>query len=838
MPNDARAEAPSATAGKVVVEPGDTLSAIALEELGDADRYPEIFEASNDSVQPDGGRLTDPDLIRPGWELTLPTSTEEGVEADGAGNAAGPTDAPTLTEPEPPEPSAAPTPPPSVEPPAAAPSASPVTPPPTPAPAPTPTSQPLPQASHSAQSPAPEATNGWLLPSLTGAGTVLAAVLYLALRANRRSQLRFRTPGMLIAPEPAEVAPVDRTTRIVGGQAVPRIQALDRLLRSLATTVVDPSRYPPLLAVELTADAAFLHLAEDATLPEPWTGAGTRWTAPLDIDVPDTDVLAPYPMLVSVGAGDAGTVWLLNLERFGVLNVAGTTADALRFGRHIAAELALAPWSTLVQVHTLGFGDELADLDEFRLLPYPVGDASAFEAVTRSVRGSDDYDPEELHVVVIASGAVPTDDIAQLIEAVTAHEMRPGAAVVTLADESSESVAVLEVDGSRLRVPALRIELRAPGLTQAEATSVVEIVRVTRTRANVPVPVDDLLTEAYGALINATGALREPLVDERPAPDEPAGPTSLLPDPATAYTESAATTEEDVAVLAPPVPQVTTDPVLAADPTLNDDLHLWRMGDKCPVPRVMLLGKLRAAAHGVSQEVSERKHHYIELMTYLWSHPRGVTSATLSDEFGYTRERARVEVSHLRKYLGADPRTGESYLPIAPGTRERTQNGWTGYTLHGVLFDVDLFRRLRARAQARGADGLPDLVAALRLVRGEPFADLRADSWTWMFEGERLDQEFAAAIIDVAHLIATRAIKDGDLPTARRAAEIALSASPYDEISRLDLAKVAELEGHHAEAAQIRGEGIFQRTDDYRAPLDPSERTAKITVAPRRTGSS
>src|SRR5690625_1554641 len=203
---------------------------------------------------------------------------------------------------------------------------------------------------------------------------------------------------------------------------------------------------------------------------------------------------------------------------------------------------------------------------------------------------------------------------------------------------------------------------------------------------------------------------------------------------------------------------------------------------------------------------------------------------------GYKRERARVEISHLRKYLGTDPRTGESYLPTAPGTRERTQNGWTGYTLRGVLFDVDLFRRLRVRGQARGAHGLPDLVTALHLVRGEPFADLRADSWTWMFEGERLDQEFAAAIIDVAHLVATRSMKDGDLPTARRAAEIALSASPYDEISRLDLARVAELECNHAEAAQIRGEGIFRRTDDYRAPLDPGERTEKITAASRRPG--
>src|SRR5690606_17644645 len=133
-----------------------------------------------------------------------------------------------------------------------------------------------------------------------------------------------------------------------------------------------------------------------------------------------------------------------------------------RFGRHVAAELALSPWSTLVQVHTLGFGEELADLDEFRLSPYPAGDTRALEAITRSARDSHSYDPEELHVVVIAAGADAAQDTAQLTAAIHAHEARPGVAVVTLAGAPSPSVAVLEVDGSHLRVPALGINLRAP----------------------------------------------------------------------------------------------------------------------------------------------------------------------------------------------------------------------------------------------------------------------------------------------------------------------------------------------------------------------------------------
>jgi nucleoid-associated protein YgaU len=47
------------------VKPGDTLSKIAKEELGDADAYPEIFNANRD-------QLSDPDKIRPGQVLKIP----------------------------------------------------------------------------------------------------------------------------------------------------------------------------------------------------------------------------------------------------------------------------------------------------------------------------------------------------------------------------------------------------------------------------------------------------------------------------------------------------------------------------------------------------------------------------------------------------------------------------------------------------------------------------------------------------------------------------------------------------------------------------------------------
>lgn len=49
-----------------IVKSGDTLSDIAQIEMGDAKRWPELYEANKDAV----GK--NPDLIHPGLELRIP----------------------------------------------------------------------------------------------------------------------------------------------------------------------------------------------------------------------------------------------------------------------------------------------------------------------------------------------------------------------------------------------------------------------------------------------------------------------------------------------------------------------------------------------------------------------------------------------------------------------------------------------------------------------------------------------------------------------------------------------------------------------------------------------
>jgi nucleoid-associated protein YgaU len=54
-----------AGSGTYTVKPGDTLSKIAKQHLGDANAYMRIFEANRD-------QLSNPDLIKPGQVLKLP----------------------------------------------------------------------------------------------------------------------------------------------------------------------------------------------------------------------------------------------------------------------------------------------------------------------------------------------------------------------------------------------------------------------------------------------------------------------------------------------------------------------------------------------------------------------------------------------------------------------------------------------------------------------------------------------------------------------------------------------------------------------------------------------
>ncbi len=65
--------------GSHVVSRGETLWSIAEDELGEASRWPELYDANVATVFDDGRHLVDPDVILPGWELSIPAADDLAV---------------------------------------------------------------------------------------------------------------------------------------------------------------------------------------------------------------------------------------------------------------------------------------------------------------------------------------------------------------------------------------------------------------------------------------------------------------------------------------------------------------------------------------------------------------------------------------------------------------------------------------------------------------------------------------------------------------------------------------------------------------------------------------
>ncbi|RZI90382.1 MAG: hypothetical protein EOO67_11150 [Microbacterium sp.] len=239
-----------------------------------------------------------------------------------------------------------------------------------------------------------------------------------------------------------------------------------------------------------------------------------------------------------------------------------------------------------------------------------------------------------------------------------------------------------------------------------------------------------------------------------------------------------------------------------------------------------LLGPVTVRTLGDATATAHRRPYYVEFLAYLALHSNGVTAEKLAEELCIRPQKARSDLSIIRKWLGQS-RAGKPFLPRAQQTH---QDGVPAtYALDGVLCDLDLFRRLRARGQSRGAEGMADLIAALHLVSGEPFTDLRKDGWGWLLEGDRLDHIMTAAVVDVGHIVTTHALAVGDLDLADFASNVALAASPYDEVATLDRVAVDRAMGNVDDADARMRNGVSNRIDDGYGPIQLPPRTARLS---------
>lgn len=837
----------------VTVKPGDTLSAIAEHELGDADQVPEIVAATTHTVQPGGVHLTNPNLIEPGWKIVIPdkTSAANHPTSPDPASTTGPRKAPHT-----PPASTAPTPP-GTQPPATRPvqprAVTPTPPAHVPSGDSTPRGNDVPQSA-TAGGAHQGSTAPWMLTGLTGAGMVLAGGLWMALRRRRAAQFRARRPGKTIAVPPPELDAVEKTIVTVGAQAAPMVVQIDAILRHLAVQTRDDTM-PSIAALQWTPEQTVLHLSDAATLPDPWIGADDRlhWTMTAEAadglatgsDDEYDDRAAPLPMLVAIGSGEEGDLWLINLEDFGALNVSGDVERAREFVRYLVAELAVNDWSEGVRVDCVGIADGLDQLDPARirlhqdteqadtaaeLLADAIGTLEQAEGVNvttaRAHQHGDDAWQARVMIVDLA-GQQPSEELRQVLELIESHPGLTGTAVLlnrsgASDDRLAEVELHIDADG-RVSMPAAGLELAAVTLTQEEAQGCAQVFgQADKPDTDIPVAED---AAGWHAFVNEAGALRGEYTLDRTADADDAH--SVLAGDDQEYVTAAATTPEDLAALAPKIPDTVRDQLHESDPDLDADVEAW-FSDDCARPRLSVLGPVTARTRGDAVAVAKRKAYYTELLAYLVTRPAGVTPAQLGEDFNIADGTVRRDVNTLREWLGTDPVTGQKYLPGAKESAAARERGMGVYQVSGVLLDGDLFRRLRARGEARGTDGMQDLRRALTLVSGIPFDQLRTGGGAWLTEGDRLDHHMVCGIVDVAHMVTTEALRNGDVTTARAAAETAALAAPHEEIPRLDLAAVAAAEGHNGEAERILRADVVNRSDDGLAPTELSERTETI----------
>ena len=818
----------AADEGVVTVVPGDTLSGIAASH-GFADWEP-IWSANVNSPEPDGRIFSDPDLIVPGWTITLPEPTQQPVVP-----AHPPADRPGTDElpvPKSPVPDAAPKP--GREP---APMRPPV--PRTESPARTSAAPRGPESMASA----PHARGGPTLPVVFGAGggLLLGGAALIALQRYRRRQFRQRTPGRTVAATPAGLAATEKALLAAGSPAIPDVTWLDQALRGIMHTLSrEPgARLPDLVAARVAADEILLVLATPhAQPPSPWTcdPDGTHWTLARDADLQYDAAerayhFAPFPALASIGYTPSGESWLIDLERVSAMSLRGDPERCLYLARVLAAELAPNPWSEQIHVTLVGFGHEMAELNPSRLsYTDDLHDAisqlwTRFEQLSElseragvdALAGrlgniaSDAWTPQVLIIGPSSNGAHP-EELDALLAAQRHQPTRLPIAVIVTDNSEHPPAARWELhldDEGRLRVPSLGLEMLVQQLPADEAGPLAQLIAFAAEASDEPMPASRG-DQPWDTFIDAAGEVRPEFYVAEPAARIHAVATSV-----SSASEAAvgAAALPDSAALTAQISAQMRRQIFDADPTLDNDLADWRDPD-CSRPKLRLLGVPLVTARGSLPEGRPRTDFYTEVVALLATRT-GTTVTQLCDALWPNdpdmphKTTPRQAMTVVRKWLGINPDTGHDYLPYGG------DGSVTGvYRIDDILVDAELARRLRLRGTARGhdADGISDLIAALELVQGVPFdrSTIRTrrnpsgqlvEPYSWLVDTP-LDRECIAMISDLAHTVANQLIDAGNPSKAVWAAHAAINGGDCSDLPLLDLVAAHLAVGERATAEE------------------------------------
>ncbi|MGP3991576.1 hypothetical protein [Streptomyces sp. 3N207] len=539
------------------------------------------------------------------------------------------------------------------------------------------------------------------------------------------------------------------------------------------------------------------------------------------------DVLAPYPGLVALGSGAEGEHLLLNLPHVQVLLLDGPPERVREVARAVALDAATCAWSDHTEILTVGLGVEMpALLPKGRVRAVP-----DLAAATRDLgevlleahqQATEEGAEAPLPWLLVCAAEADPDQAWALADALSAARGTP-VALVLPADQLTAVFPQAE------RLDAAEDEAQPCGLAGAP----LRLGRVTDGEY------DELLTGLQVADQPAHPAQAEwqhvPPADP-PQPDvASAQPPVAVPDQHA--TEPAVTVQangthsavhkSDAAEAAPfpallaavkdpgrlpaaPQPHEGTNTTAAVEKPLDEARQSAQAPAK-PVdasaaanetgvdseedpdaPQINVLGPVEVT--GVT--ASGHGYEIAALAALLYLRP-GRSALELCEAMDpnkpWSKATLQSRVSELRARLGTAP-DGTPYLP-------RDRNRLYRFSPQ-MRCDWTEFQRLARRGLAAGSPvGLPDLEAALALVRGRPLSGASGADLPW---ATPLIQEMLSRIIDVAHTVATwhRTAPRPDLDAARRAVTTGLAVDDTADVLYQDWMRVEAAAGNRAGVCQ------------------------------------
>ncbi|MGW3312062.1 LysM peptidoglycan-binding domain-containing protein [Streptomyces sp. NPDC001073] len=813
----------------VTVRPGDYLSQIAQDELGDGNAWPRLFAASRDTPQPHGlPVITDPDVIYAGQQITVldvssgrHTPPRDGDSGDEAGGTGTTPPAPGATA-VPKAPSSVPSDIPSGRggqetgspsvPASAAPTPHSATSPSATGPASAGVPGSASSTAATSQTPVPTPAGSQLtLRTVLGAGALLAAAITGALALRRTLQRRRRKPGetITIASETSSAEAQLAAAAEPGG--ADRLNAALRTMAHQLAAEGTGADMPPLRAARRGAHSVDVLPEDLAQQPQaPFTaGQAGWWTLPSDTALLDEEsalqVPAPYPGLATIGSTESGDLLLLNLTRVPALLLNGTPADIAEVCVSLALELAMSPWASDVEIITLGFGEDLPgllptarithmrqathalrDLSERLLEAHQLPDTSRQPYLLLCASSLDNNMAWEFADIIDKATTVPVTLIAP---ANTAATHFPGAEILN---------ASL---GTPQRLDSVGTDITVQHLEHAAYLQITDALTMSAQSAHpAEGPWQDVPDEPVSM----------PAPEQStPAKAPPAAPVAPGPSPTPAADRSsseffpalltATTDPSDLQILptaeVPPQPADSRAPGVepASSPATESKAPEADEADRpeeCAAhdlhaPEIRVLGPIEVS--GV--EHTGHGPRMAQLAALLFFRPgRGadVLCSDMDPISPWSTATLNARMQGLRSSLGNDP-AGNPYVP-------RRKSGDDPYRLApGVRCDWSRFLQLVERGLSIGPSGLPDLERALTLVRGRPFGG-RPLPWA-----EPHQQEMITRIVDVAHTVATFRTSTGahhDPSAARQAVVTGLDVDESAELLYRDWLRIEAAAGN------------------------------------------